>query len=200
MITGASGRTYDPLPIDNAAGFPQRFPLLLNGVRYEFSLYANVPEPLLGPSPTLTTIGPTPAANATLRFAAVPETILPGMLIADVTAGAVIATGTAVVSTTTTTVVMSQNATGAGVGSGDKIEFNNELMALPDGQRFLVVRVDALGADGTQQTIFLRKVVPSLEYRAGGLMLTFPTQIVARRNLNNPGNLGSNVIGGVTSL
>ena len=30
-------------------------------------------------------------------------------------------------------------------------------------------------------------------------MLTFPTQIVARRNLNNVGNFGSNIIGGVAS-
>jgi hypothetical protein len=200
MITGPSGRTYDPLPIDNAAGFPQRFPLLLNGVRYTFLLYANAPEPTLGPNPTLTTTGPTAAANRTLHFAAVPGTILPGMLIVDVAAAGVIPAGTTVVSTTTVTVEMSQSASGSGVRSGDKIEFNNELMALPDGQRFLVVRVDVLGTDGTQQAVFLRKVVPSLEYRAGGLMLIFPTQIVARRNLNSPGNFGSNVVGGVISL
>jgi hypothetical protein len=123
MITGASGRIYDPLPIDNTAGFPQRFPFLLNGVRYQFALYVNTSEIALG-------------------------TI-------------------------------------------------DELMVLPDAQRFLVVRVDVLGADGNQQTVFLRKVVPSLEYRAGALALTFPTQIVARRNLNNVGNFGSNVVGGV---
>jgi len=123
MITGASGRTYDPLPIDNTAGFPQQFPFLLNGVRYQFAVYVDVPEAALGPM--------------------------------------------------------------------------EELMVLPDRQRFLVVRADVLGADGSQQTIFLRKVVPSLEYRAGGLALTFPTQIVARRNLNNAGNFGSNVVAGV---
>jgi hypothetical protein len=200
MITGASGRIYDPLPIDNTAGFPQRFPLLLNGVRYEFSVYANAPEPTLGPNPTMITTAPTAAANTTLHFAVVPGSILPGMPIVDVTNGAVIPAGTTISSTTAATVVMSQNATGAGVGSGDKIEFSNELMALPDAQRFLVVRVDVRGADGTQQTLFLRKVVRSLEYRAGGLMLTFPTQIVARHNLNNPGNFGSNVVGGVSSL
>ncbi len=126
MITGASGRAYDPLPIDNAAGFPQRFPFLLNGVSYQFSIYANVPESKLGPL--------------------------------------------------------------------------DERMHLPDEQRFLVVRVDVPGTGGTQQTIFLRKVVPSLEYRAGDLALTFPTQIVARRNLNNVGNFGSNVIGQVALL
>jgi hypothetical protein len=123
MITGASGRSYDPLPIDNTAGLPQSFPYLLNGVRYQFAIYADVPESALGPI--------------------------------------------------------------------------DELMVLPDGKRFLVVRADQLAADGTQRTVFLRKVVPSLEYRADGLMLTFPTQIVARRNLNGVGNFGSNVIGGV---
>ena len=126
MITGASGRTYDPLPIDNSAGFPQRFPFLLNGVSYQFLLYVDVPESALGSI--------------------------------------------------------------------------DELMVLPDAQRFLVVRVDVFGADGTAQTVLLRKVVPSLEYRAGGLGLVFPTQIVARRNLNGVGNFGSNVIGGVSSL
>lgn len=126
MVTGASGRVYDPLPIDNAAGFPQRFPFLLNGVRYLFLLYADVPEAALGPI--------------------------------------------------------------------------DELMVLPDALRYLVVRVDVSGPEGVQLAVFLRKVVPSLEYRADGLAITFPTQIVARRNLNNPGNFGSNVIGGVASL
>lgn len=126
MITGASGRTYDALPIDNLAGFPQSFPFLLNGVRYQFAIYVDAPESALGSM--------------------------------------------------------------------------DELMNLPDSQRFLVVRVDVLGADGAQQTVFLRKVVPSLEYRAGGLALMFPTQIVSRRNLNNAGNFGSNVVGGVAQL
>jgi hypothetical protein len=123
MITGASGRTYDPLPIDNAAGFPQSFPFLLNGVRYQFSAYVNVPEAALGAI--------------------------------------------------------------------------DELMVLPDARRFLVIRADVVRSDGVSQTVFLRKVVPSQEYRAGALALTFPTQIVARRNLNGVGNFGSNVIGGV---
>jgi hypothetical protein len=123
MITGASGRIYDPLPIDNAAGFPQSFPFLLNGVRYQFTAYADVPEAALGPI--------------------------------------------------------------------------DELMVLPGAQRFLVVRADVVRSDGTSETVFLRKVVPSLEYRAGALALTFPSQIVARRNLNSAGNFGSNVIGGV---
>ena len=126
MITGASGRSYDPLPIDNAAGFPQRFPFLLNGVRYQFAVYVDVPEAALGTM--------------------------------------------------------------------------DELMVLPDASRFLVVRADVLMQDGSQQTVFLRKVVPSLEYRAGALALVFPTQVVARRNLNNAGNFGTNVVAGVALL
>jgi hypothetical protein len=126
MIIGPSGRTYDPLPIDNTAGFPQQFPLLLNGTNYQFLLYVDVPEAGLGPI--------------------------------------------------------------------------DELMVLPDAQRFLVVRVDILAADGTTQTVFLRKVVPSLEYSVRGIGLYFPTQIVARRNLNGVGSFGSNIVAGVVSL
>jgi hypothetical protein len=74
---------------------------------------------------SLTTNGATPAANATLHFAAVPGTVLPGMVIVDLTAAAVIPNGATVVSKTATTVVMSQNATGAGVGNGDVIQFLN---------------------------------------------------------------------------
>ncbi len=119
---GPSALGYDPLPIDNSAGFPQHFPFLLNGVRYQFSLYVDAPETALG----------------------------------DL----------------------------------------GELMVLPDAHRFLVVRVEVLGPDSTRQTVFLRKVVPSLEYAAGALALVFPTQIVARRNLNNAGNYGTTVVGG----
>jgi hypothetical protein len=78
---------------------------------------------------TLITSGATAAANPNLNFAAVPGTIQQGMGIVDLTTPAAIPTGTAVVSTTPATattpatVVMNQNATGAGVGSGDAIEF-----------------------------------------------------------------------------
>ncbi|SRR6266446_9800878 len=125
-IVGPSGRSYDPLPIDNSGGLPQSFPLSLNGLRYQFSLYVNAPESSLGDM--------------------------------------------------------------------------NEAMTLPDADRFLVVRADVSGSDGTTQTIFLRKVVTSLEYRAGEIGLYFPTQIVVRQNLNQTGAFGSNVVGGVTTL
>ena len=125
MIVGASGRSYDPLPIDNTAGFPQSFPFLFGRARYQFAVYVDVPESALGP------IG--------------------------------------------------------------------EVMTLPDPQRFLVVRVDATDSAGDAETVFLRKVVPSLEYRVRDMMLTFPQQVVARRNLNSAGNFGSAVLGGVAA-
>jgi len=122
------------------------------------------------------------------------------MSIVDSTTGSTVPAGTTVQSTTAKSVVMSQNATGAGVGAGDRIQFTNELMVLPDAQRFLVVRVDVLAADGTTQTIFLRKIVPSLEYSVRGIGLYFPSQIVARRNLNGFGSFGSNIVAGFASL
>ena len=75
-------------------------------------------------------------------------------------------------------------------GKGDPIE-------LPSEDAFLVVRVDRELAEGTRQTIFLRKVVPELEYEAENLVLIFPRQLVARSNLNGQGDFGSQVIGGV---
>jgi hypothetical protein len=41
--------------------------------------------------------------------------------------------------------------------------------------------------------------VPSLEYSVRGFVIYFPTQIVARRNLNGVGSFGSNIVAGVAS-
>jgi hypothetical protein len=125
-IIGPSGQSYDPLPINSSAGFPQSFPLLINGASYTFLLYVNAPEASLGDM--------------------------------------------------------------------------SESMNLPDVQRFLVVRVDLAQAGGSTTTVFIRKVTSSLEYRVRQIGLYFPTQIVARQNLNQTGVFGSNVIGGVASL
>ena len=116
MIVGPSGRSYDPLPIDNSAALPQQFPLLVSGLSYQLQLYVNVAEEALG----------------------------------DLDA----------------------------------------VWTLPDPLRHLVVRVDGVDAAGDPLTLFLRKVTPSGEYRAGGLWLYFPVQTVARRNLNGVGSSG----------
>lgn len=73
---------------------------------------------------TATTNATTAAGNATLHFASTPAWIVAGMSVRDVTSPAVIPANTTVLSTTGTTVVMSNNAAGAGVGSGDSIAFS----------------------------------------------------------------------------
>jgi hypothetical protein len=122
-ITGPSGRVYDPLPIDNSAGLPQSFSLLLNGVSYFFNLYVNIAAAAL------------PAPDAVL--------------------------------------------------------------SLPADNGFLVISVDSQPAGGDRTTVLLRKVVPSLEYSAGALMLYFPQQQVAVANLNGQGDFGTSLVGGV---
>jgi hypothetical protein len=83
----------------------------------------------------------------------------------------------------------------------DALGAMDEIMALPDNKdRYLIVRVDAFATDGASTTVFLRKVVPSLVYRAGGLVLRFPMQTLARGNLNGIGNFGTNIVGEVASL
>jgi hypothetical protein len=72
---------------------------------------------------TLSTNAATAAANATLHFAAVPSTIQAGMVIIDLTNPALIPAGTTVQSKTATTVLMTAPAAGAGVGTGDVIQF-----------------------------------------------------------------------------
>ena len=46
-LSAKSGRSYTPLPIDGARGFPQSFPVLFEGRTYHFALYANVAARLL---------------------------------------------------------------------------------------------------------------------------------------------------------
>jgi hypothetical protein len=70
-------------------------------------------------------------------------------------------------------------------------------LVLPTATAFLVVRAERLSSDGTSQIVFLRKVVPEQEYLAENLALMFPTQIVAKENINGQGDFGSQVTGGI---
>lgn len=124
-ITGASGRTYTALPIDNTLGFPQAFPFNFNGQVYQFRLYVNIDGDLLSTTATTFTL---PASNA-----------------------------------------------------------------------FLVVRVDRQDPGGISTTIFLRKVTPDLEYETDAIALTFPTQLLAKASINQAGDFGSDVEGGIAS-
>ena len=98
VTTGTSGPKKTPVPITNPLSVSFRSPQTLN------------------------TGAATAAGNATLTFAAVPSTIIPGMAISDLTNPALIPAGAFVQSTTATTVVMSQGAATGGVGNGDAIQ------------------------------------------------------------------------------
>ena len=73
------------------------------------------------------------------------------------------------------------------------------MLDLPAEDAALMVRIEKQGDAGDRTTIFLRKVVPSLEYDAENVSVTFPTQRVAIGNLNGTGDLGTQVTGGMRS-
>jgi hypothetical protein len=75
----------------------------------------------------------------------------------------------------------------------DKVAF----LELPSESAFLVMQVELENLDGTRQPIFLRKVVPKLEYEAENISLLFERLLVARSNLNGQGDFGSEMIGGI---
>jgi hypothetical protein len=116
-------RTFEPLPIDAAVGFPQSFPLLFHERTYRFTFYVDVAADLLPRDG-----GPLP---------------------------------------------------------------------LPGERAFLVARVERGAADGTFETILLRKVLPNVVYEAGDIALRFDSQRIARENLNGRGEFGSLVRAGI---
>ncbi len=73
------------------------------------------------------------------------------------------------------------------------------LLELPREDAFLVLRIARESDAGEPRTIFQRKVVPALDYRASELTLRFDELTIARANLNAPGPHGSTVTGRVAS-
>jgi len=71
------------------------------------------------------------------------------------------------------------------------------ILDLPSADAFLVVGVELDLPDGTRHPIFVRKVVPGLEYEAGSIAIVFPQQRVAVQNLNGQGEFGSQITGGI---
>lgn len=71
------------------------------------------------------------------------------------------------------------------------------ILNLPTPEAFLVLQVELDLTGGIRQPIFIRKVVPSLEYEAENIALIFPQQQVAVQNLNGQGNFGSQITGGI---
>ncbi|MEU5261570.1 hypothetical protein [Amycolatopsis sp. NPDC021455] len=78
----------------------------------------------------------------------------------------------------------------------DVLEGASGPLDLPAEHAFLVLTVDREEPGGLT-TVLRRKLVPGVEYRAGELVLTFPTMRVDPRNLNGIGSFGSQVVGGV---
>jgi hypothetical protein len=122
-LTGKSGRTYLPLPINAEQGFPQSFPLLFDGRTYHFNFYINA------------------AAHVLAR--------------------------------------------------------REQFIDVPTEEAFLVLRLEREVADAAREVIFLRKLVPDLEYEAEELALFFTKQKIARDNLNGSGAHGTQVVGGI---
>jgi hypothetical protein len=81
--------------------------------------------------------------------------------------------------------------------SAELLDDRTDFIELPSRDAFLVVQVERELTDGARQIIFLRKVVPDLEYEAENIVMMFPRQLVARNNLNGQGDFGSQVVGGI---
>lgn len=77
------------------------------------------------------------------------------------------------------------------------VKDKTQILDLPSPDVFLVVQIELDLSTGIRQPIFLRKVVPDLEYEAGNIALIFPHQRVAVQNLNGQGNFGSQVMGAI---
>lgn len=93
----------------------------INGAdSYQFIAASNATSTNTNPTATNNS---TASGNNTLHFGTTPPWVVANMVVFDLTTPSAIPAGTLVQSTTGTTVVMSNNASGAGVGSGDNIVF-----------------------------------------------------------------------------
>jgi len=77
------------------------------------------------------------------------------------------------------------------------LEDGPAFIPLPTDRSHLVVKVERDEEDGSRETVFLRKVVPGLEYETGAIALRFDRQTVASNSLNTAGDFGSVVEGGI---
>lgn len=72
-----------------------------------------------------------------------------------------------------------------------------EFISVPTDEAFLVCRVEHELADTTREVIFLRKIVPQLQYEAENIKLLFSEHRIARDNLNGQGEHGTQLVGGI---
>jgi len=78
------------------------------------------------------------------------------------------------------------------------LEHRPPFIKVPREESFLVVTVERELADSTREVVFVRKIVPDLEYEAENIALVFSTQQIARENLNGQGDHGTQIVGGIT--
>jgi hypothetical protein len=195
-LIGASGRTYTLLPIDSNGGFPQAFPVLFEGRSYQFRLYVNVSTALLHVKPTAL------ASTVTAEDAVITVTSTVGFPIHApfrVRIEKEILVITAMTADVWTVTRGADSTTAAAHAQGTPVVYTLTVLDLPSPEACLVVHVLVELADTTQQSIFLRKVVPDLEYKVENIALLFPQQRVAVSNLNGVGDFGSQVIGGIAA-
>ncbi|MEI7993346.1 MAG: hypothetical protein WCH01_00450 [Methylococcaceae bacterium] len=77
------------------------------------------------------------------------------------------------------------------------IKDKTQIFDLPSPDIFLVVQIEIELSSGIRQPIFLRKVVPDIEYETDNIVLIFPQQRIAVKNLNGQGDFGSQVTGAI---
>ncbi len=81
--------------------------------------------------------------------------------------------------------------------ASQKLDDRPQFIEVPTEESFLVVTVEREQVDSTREVIFVRKVVPDLEYEAENIALVFSGQRIARDNLNGVGAHGTQVFGGI---
>jgi hypothetical protein len=195
-LVGASGRTYTLLPIDGTRGFPQSFPVLFEGRSYQFRLYVNIPTALLHVKPTALASAVT-AGDAVIT---VTSTVgFPTRAPFRVRIEKEVLVITAMTANVWAVTRGADSTTPAAHASGTPVVYTITVLDLPSPEACLVVHVMVELPDATQHPIFLRKVVPGLEYEVENIALLFPQQRVAVSNLNGVGDFGSQVIGGIAT-
>ncbi len=81
--------------------------------------------------------------------------------------------------------------------AADVLAARTEFIDVPRANAFLVVRVEKELLDATREIIFLRKIIPQLEYEVENIKLLFAGQTIARDNINGAGEHGTKLVGGI---
>lgn len=83
--------------------------------------------------------------------------------------------------------------------AAERLADTTDPLSLPGRDAHMVVRVQVELEDGTRSTIFMRKIIPGLEYETESIVLSFDKCEVYARNLGGVGDFGSNVKGGIAA-